>query len=95
MSKIGIFNHIYLHTCIISAHLSAIFKIEFKVEKKRKLKTSDKLNVISEVEAYMNVPRIEMANHLGLHTPTLSKTMLSREKYTDPEFNCGAQVKKR
>jgi hypothetical protein len=63
--------------------------------KRKKLTISDKLNVIGEVEARQNVPRIEMTNRLGLPPSTLSKIMLSKEKITDAEYKCGAQAKKR
>jgi hypothetical protein len=73
-----------------------IFKIELVMANKRKkLTISDKLNVIGEVEARLNVPRIEMANRLGLPPSTLSKIMLSREKITEAEYKCGAHAKKR
>jgi hypothetical protein len=44
-------------------HRSAIFKTELVMANKRKkLTISDKLNVIGEVEAHPNIPRIEMAS---------------------------------
>jgi hypothetical protein len=72
-----------------------IFKIELVMANKRKkLTISDKLNVIGEVEAHPNIPRIEMANCLGLPPSTLSKIMLSKEKITHAKCKCGAQAKK-
>jgi hypothetical protein len=65
------------------------------VNKRKKLTISDKLNVISKVEARPNIPHIEMANRLGLPPSTLNKIMLPKEKITDAECKCGAQAKKR
>jgi hypothetical protein len=73
-----------------------IFKIELVMANKRKkLTVSDKLNVIYEVEAHLNIPHTEMANCFVLPPSTLSKIMLSKEKITDAEYKCGAQAKKR
>jgi hypothetical protein len=41
-----------------------------------------------------NIPHIEMPNHFGLLPSILSKIMLSKEKFTDAEFKCGAQARK-
>jgi hypothetical protein len=57
--------------------------------KRKKLMISNKLNVISEVDAHPNVPCIEMANRLGIPPSTLSKIMLSKEKTQMQDVSVG------
>jgi hypothetical protein len=76
-------------------HCLAIFKIELVMANKRKkLTISDKLNVIGKVEAHPNVPRIEMANRLGLPPSTLSKIMLSKRKSQLQNVSVGHRPRK-
>jgi hypothetical protein len=62
---------------------------------KWKMLISDRLTVISRIEAHLNAQHIEMANYLILPLPMLRKILLSKEKLTDGEFKCGAHAKKR
>jgi hypothetical protein len=63
--------------------------------KKKKITLSERLNVISEVEANSMESRVKMANRLALAPSSLCKIMSNKNKIIEGEIKCGANSKKR